>query len=274
MTAVPKRMLRRLLISGLIAAGLGWITAGAQQLANPSGPAPANQLCVSGNACGPAALINSFRFGSKDWQRGETCLKGNSDKERILCLIREIGMRPSKNLPGRPRWSRSGVGVADLRDIANEMTMGQMLPKLQDEVFFRSGRETPERLLQRVHQRFSKSVSKGFPPVLSLRRCVLRKQASGPPQWVMLDAHFITVTGVGAKPGSGDRSFEIHFIDPWGGRFSSGSVRIPEQPLMPGADGLSSCLEAVVPGHVSAGDKSVRKNETPFVTVSAAIGRW
>ena len=43
---------------------------------------PANQLVVAGNACGPAALLNAFRFGNADWQR-RVRLAGATDKERL-----------------------------------------------------------------------------------------------------------------------------------------------------------------------------------------------
>ena len=37
---------------------------------------PLNQLRVSGNACGPAALLNAFRFGNTDWQRASNAITG------------------------------------------------------------------------------------------------------------------------------------------------------------------------------------------------------
>ena len=82
--------------------------------ATQAAPVPVNQLVVSGNACGPAALLNAFRFGSENWRKAGAAVKGNNDRERILSVIRDIGMRPSKHLPSRARWSRRGVGVADL----------------------------------------------------------------------------------------------------------------------------------------------------------------
>ena len=130
-------MLRRVIVS------LSWCVSAWSALAaplvreapNPSA-APANQLAVAGNACGPAALLNAFRFGNPDWQRASNAVAGANDRERILSIIREIGMRPSKHVPGHPRWSRRGVSVADLQDMANEMTAGKFLPQVSEEVFF------------------------------------------------------------------------------------------------------------------------------------------
>ncbi len=234
---------------------------------------PANQLAVSGNACGPAALLNAFRFSNNDWQRALTDIHGNNDRERMLRIIREIGMRPSKYTPGHPRWSRRGVSVADLKDMANEMCIGKFLPLISEEVFFLQPRETPEKLLRRIHQRLSTSLAKGLPPVISLRRYALRRQDGNAPQWIVLDAHFVTLTRLPRKLDSNARSFSVSYIDPWGGRRCEGEIRIPQLALLADASGRSSCLEAAFP-QTSAGKKLVRRNEPTVLAISAAIGRW
>jgi len=274
MTDVSKLMQLRLVASILWVCCAAWMSAApVQKDAGKSSPVPVNQLLVAGNACGPAALLNAFRFGNTDWQRALDAAVGDNDKDRILKVIREIGMRQSKHIPGRPRWSRRGVSVADLRDMANEMTTGRFLPQLSDEVFFLNSRETPEKLLLRVHQRLSKSLSKGFPPILSLRRYALRKQSSGRSQWTLIDAHFITLTAIHGKPARDAHGFAVDYIDPWGGKFCQGTIRIPDQPFLADASGNPSCLEAVFP-KTTVGAKMVRKEEKTFVAVSAAIGRW
>ncbi len=239
---------------------------------NPSAP-PANQLSVSGNACGPTALLNAFRFGSPQWQRAADAVTGKNDRERIFTIIREIGMRPSKHLPGRPRWNRRGVGVADLRDMANEMTLGHYMPPLHDEVFFIKPRETPEKLLRRVHHCLEGSLAKGFPPVISLRRHALRKQKNGPAQWIVIDAHFVTLTAIPRKLEKNARWFPVRYIDPWGGRHCEGRISIPEKPVFSDSSGQSSCLEALFP-EASVGMKLLRHGEQTMLFIPAAIGRW
>lgn len=239
---------------------------------NPSA-VPVDQLSVAGNACGPAALLNTFRFGNQDWQRAANAIAGANDRERILRIIREIGMRPSKHVPGHARWSRRGVSVADLRDMANEMCAGKYLPLLTDEVFFLTNRETPEKLLRRVHQRLEKSLAKGLPPVLSLRRYVLRGQSRKAPQWTVLEAHFVSITAIPRKLDKHARSFAVSYIDPWGGKRCHGSIGIPETPVFADPSGSSSCLEALFP-QSSVGKKLLRSGEKSVLAVSAAIGRW
>ena len=234
---------------------------------------PANQLAVAGNACGPAALLNAFRFGSADWQRASSAIAGNNDRERMLAIIREIGMRPSKHVPGRPRWSRRGVSLADLRDMADEMADGRFLPPLSEEVFFLRSAETPEKLLRRVHQRLETSLAKGLPPVLSLRRYALRRQSGGVPQWTVIDDHFVTLTTIPRKLEKNARSFPVSYIDPWGGRRCEGEIGIPATPFMTNPAGNSSCLEACFP-QSPVGKKQIRDREPTLLTLSAAIGRW
>lgn len=267
-------MLRRAVHSSLCAFLVLSATAAPtmREAPNPSA-VPANQLAVAGNACGPAALLNAFRFGNPDWRRASDAIAGNNDKERMLRIIREVGMRPSKHVPGHPRWSRRGISVADLRDMANEMCAGKFLPLVNDEVFFLKPGETPDRLLRRVHQRLETSLHKGLPPVLSIRRYALRHRSGKTSEWTVLDAHFVTVTGIPRKLEKGARSFPVAYIDPWGGKRFQGTIGIPETPVFENASGESSCLEAVFP-QTTVGKKLVRRGEKTVLAVSAAIGRW
>lgn len=229
---------------------------------------PADQLVVSGNACGPTALLNAFRFGNSDWQRALDNIKGATDKERIYCLIRESGMRPSQHLAGHTRWSRKGVNIADLCDMANETTRGRMLPLVSQEVLFLKKGETPEKLLRRVQQRLDVSLAKGLPPLLSLRRYVRRDGG-----WVVLDAHFTTLLSLPKKLEKGARSFPVTYADPWGGKIRSGTIAIPQRPVLSDPSGISPCLEAVFPDS-SVGKKLVRSGEQSTLTLAAALGRW
>lgn len=260
----------RPLLSSLVVLWIAGITMAAplREAANPAA-VPINQLTVAGNACGPAALLNAFRFGNADWQRAFNAIAGKNDRERVLTVIREIGMRPSASVPGRPRWSRRGVNVADLKDMANEMTSNHWLPQVGDEMCYLKPRETPEKLLRRVHSRMRASLAKGLPPVLSLRRHVLREKS----QWTTIDAHFITITAVPDRLEKSARSFPVRYIDPWGGRFCEGEIRVPAQVVLPDEGGRPSCLEALFM-KTSVGAKLVRRGEPTVVAPAAVIGRW
>ena len=229
---------------------------------------PANQLVVSGNACGPTALLNAFRFGNKDWQRASAAIAGETDKQRIYTIIRESGMRPSAHFTSRPRWSRKGVNIADLRDMANELTRGHFLPQMSQEVFFLKPGESQENLLRRAHQRLATSLKKGLPPIVSLRRYTRRGG-----QWIVLDAHFVTLTALPAKLDKGSRAFPVSYIDPWGGKLCQGSIAIAERAILADQPAGTPCLEAVFT-QASVGKKLSRPGEPGGLTLAAALGRW
>lgn len=267
-------MLRRVLSSlAVLLLGVSAAAAPAMREAFNWAAVPANQLVVAGNACGPTALLNALRFGSLAWQRASDAIAGANDRERILRIIRDMGMRPSAHVTGRPRWSRRGVNVADLRDMGNELTAGRFLPQMKDEVFFLKPREAPEKLLRRVHQRLEASLAKGLPPVVSLRRYALRHQPGRAAEWMVIDAHFVTLTGIPRKLEKNARSFPVSYLDPWGGKRCQGTIGIPEAAVFADSSGNSSCLEADFP-QTAVGKKLLRPGERNLLTVSAAIGRW
>ena len=234
---------------------------------------PANQLVVAGNACGPAALLNAFRFGNPAWQRASNALAGDTDKQRISTIIGEYGMRPSSHLPGRPRWSRKGVNIADLCDIANDITRGRFLPLVSQEVMFLKPGETQGALLKRAHRHLSTSLDKGLPPIISLRRYALRSIKGKPAEWVVIDAHFVTLTTLPRKLDKPAGSFPISYIDPWGGKICHGEISIPNRPILADSTAASPCLEAVFP-QASVGKKRVHPGEPTTLTMAAVLGRW
>lgn len=235
-----------------------------------AGGTPANQLVIAGNACGPAALLSAFRCGDKNWQRAANAVPGENDRQRLRTIILREGMRPSKNLGGRPRWSKSGVNVSDLCDMANELTQGLYLPGLGYEVLFLKPKETPAKLLDRVHGRMVKSLDKGFPPVLSIRRFVKKRGT-----WTVVDGHFVTIIGVEKKLVKGEQGFAVTYLDPWGGKRESGRIVISQATFQVGGNDpmLAPCLEAAFP-KASVGKSKVGKGEATFIATSAAIGRW
>jgi hypothetical protein len=241
--------------------------------APPPQAVPASQRGVTGNACGPTALLNAFRFGNPAWQRASSAIPGKNDQQRITSIIQEHGMRPSNHITGHPRWSRKGVNLVDLQDIANEIARPHSLPLVNDEVLFLIPGETQAKLLKRVHQRFNTSLANGLPPVVSLRRYVKRARPGKPPEWIVLDAHFVTLTDLPPGLGENARSFPITYIDPWGGKTCQGVIGIPDRAILGDSAVASPCLEANFP-EASVGKILVRAGEPGALTVAAVLGRW
>jgi hypothetical protein len=225
--------------------------------------APVNQLSISGNACGPAALLASFRCGSDAWQRASAAFPGKGDREQIGLWIRRHGLQPSATLKGRRRWTSAGINVEDLVAAANECTRPLFLPQVaQDELFLRRG-EDGSKLLRRGHRRLESSLKKGIPPLLSLRRFVLRGG-----RWTAVQGHFVTVIAVPARLPRRQTEFAFTYLDPWGGKRSEGIIRVAQPTLLDG-----TCLEASVPA-ANIGKKEIRKGESTAVVPAAVIGRW
>jgi hypothetical protein len=236
------------------------------------GAAPVDQLAIAGNACGPAAVLSSLRFGSEKWRKVADALGGNNDRQRLRKIILEFGMRPSESLGGRSRWSKAGVNVADLCDIANEMAEGTSLPVLKYEIMVRKPRESQADLLQRVHSRMERSLAEGMPPVVGIRRFTQRKGT-----WMVVEAHFVTVIAIPKKLEKGAASFPVTYLDPWGGRRCEGRIAVSETEFVAGEGGtdsvLSPCLEADFPKAL-VGKSKLAKGEATMLTVSTAIGCW
>ncbi len=261
--------LRRRAIELLLACGLAASPAGAETRTAPhEGAAPVDQLRLSGNACGPAALLTSFRCGSPAWQRAAAILPGTSDREQLALWIRRHGRQPSATLKGRKRWTSAGINVEDLIIATNETTRPLYLPAVAgDDLFLHRG-EKPEALLRRVRDRLDRSLAKGIPPLLSVRRFVLRDGV-----WTPLEGHFITITAVPRRLARGERSFPIRYLDPWGGKRAEGRIALPPRPLLAPAAQPAPCLEATLPA-ANIGKSQVRRGESIALVPAALIGRW
>lgn len=232
-----------------------------------SGAQPFNQLSVSGNACGPAAFLNAVRFGDRNWQRGQEMIVGNTDKTKLSYTIRVYGLRPSGQLAGRTRWSRAGINVPDLVALGNDILTSRLLPSLKGEVLLPDGDESTRHLLARAHGRFAKSFRNGLPPIVSVRRQVLRKSIGGKLSWLTVESHFITLLRIPGTLDDSANSFVFDYLDPWGGKRFSGTLSLP--PADAAACGLSLDLPST-----PVGKKLVEKGERSLVTLSAVIGSW
>lgn len=239
---------------------------------NPAAVA-VDQLAVSGNACGPAALLNALRFGATDWQRAAVAVAGATDRERLLTIIRGWGMRPSKSLVGHKRWSRHGVNVDDLCDIANEITQSQWQLRMQCEVLLAKPGESAPKLLARVHDRLASSLKHGLPPIISIRRIARRTGKDKAVSWEVLQGHYVTLIGVPTRLEKNATEFPLSYIDPWGGKRGSGSLRISTRAFVLDPAAASPCLEADFP-QADVGKKLAKSGESTLLTLAAAIGKW
>lgn len=232
------------------------------------GAVPFNQLDLAGNACGPAALLNSSRFGSPAWRKLSETPVDLTDRERIRAIARGPAMRESSSLPGRARWSRAGINLSDLRDVANEMARPHSLPTISQQTLFLKPGETQEAHLRRVRSLLARSLDDGFPPILSVRRYAKRGG-----KWISVQGHFVTITSVPGNLALGQTLFPVRYIDTWGGRFREGKIAVSQSSLLENNPAENPNLEAVFPD-VTVGKGQVRAGEESILVASAVLGRF
>lgn len=175
----------------------------------------ANQLDIAGNACGPTALLNSFRFGSPACQQVADAIPGDTDRAKLRHIIIHNGGTWSSHIPQRYRWSRRGINAADLTDIANELGATKSLPPVR--LFIPQNSSSPKSLLRATYNQLAGSLRQGFPPVAGLRRYNGTK---------LVNSHFVTILQVPDALDKHAQEFSLLYIDPVGGKKSHGNIRL------------------------------------------------
>lgn len=259
--------MRRLAAAVLVLSGAGPAAAEPGLSAPNPGFTPVNQLVVSGNGCGPAALLNAFGFGNQKWQDIGRSLPGKSDRARLTYVIRAYGIKPSRHLD-QLRWTKArGVNLLDLTDMANELRGSRWLPEIKNEVFVLERRESGADLVRRIHARLRRSMTRGLPPVVSLQRLARPgEQPAGVPEWRLVHGHFIVITALPDKLERGATGFAFRYVDPWGGKHREGRLVFD-----PGARYPAATVS--VTGS-DVGKRHLRKGEESVITLAAAMGVW
>jgi len=230
---------------------------------------PTNQRRAHGNACGPASLLNAFHYGTKRWQRAFNAVPGDDSKSRIHYVISRWGFKPSKHIKDAKRWNQRGMNLVDLHDVANEMCDYHWLPKIKYEVLAREQNEVSSDLLQRSHERIVKSLKKGLPPVLCIRRYAYRNSKElKTKSWWPISAHFIVIIETTSGLAKNANTFNIKYIDPYGGHTHEGTIHTNT-----GKFTNSPFLAATLPS-ATIGNSLVKKGEPSILTYSAVMGRW
>jgi len=231
---------------------------------------PINQRRAYGNACGPASLLNAFQYGSKKWQKAFISIPGHNSRTRLHYVVKTWGNRPSKHVQGVNRWNaKQGINLLDLTDMANEMRAPYSLPSIKNKVLTAKSRESRIELLHRSHSRIAKSLKKGLPPIISIRRYAFRfNQAVGQKSWWPVRSHFVVVTEIPEKLKRGATTFSIKYIDPYGGFIREGKIHTDT-----GSFQNNPFLGATMP-KTSVGKSLVKSDEETLLTFSAIIGTW
>ena len=229
---------------------------------------PVNQLRTSGNACGPACLLDAFRSGSKKWQASVTQIEGDSDTQKIIGIIKTYGKKGSHLDPKRARWNtRQGVSAQDLVSMANEMKTGMWMGTVKQALFFPKGRETATDLLHSTHRSLAKALNKGLPPILGIRRVTLRAPAKNTAAiWLTVKRHFVVLTGLPETLPKNATSFRVTYHDPWGGKDCQGVIRITDDQTRTLGTLIADFPDSKI------GRDLIRRGESTELSLSSAIG--
>jgi len=231
---------------------------------------PINQRRAYGNACGPASLLNAFQYGDQKWQKVFKAVPGTDSRSRIRYVVAAWGNKPSTHLKNTQRWKpKEGINLLDLTDMANEMRSGYYLPKIKNEVLSQKTKESRSQFLQRVHGKLAKSLKKGLPPILSIRRYAYQfSQEVGQKSWWPIRAHFIVVTEIPKSIPANATSFKIRYVDPYGGFVREGKIQTNT-----GSFQRCPYLGADLP-KTDVGKSFVKSNDETLLTFPAIIGTW
>jgi len=234
-----------------------------------------NQISIQKYGCGPASLINAYRFGSPKWNTATTKIVGNTDKEQFDFMVRYYGKIFSRHARASMRWdARSGINGLDLTDLANDFQERRKLslPKLKHTTHFVKEKKDHKTLLTNTHKHLTKSLQKGFPPLISVKRFAQKGS-----RWRQVHGHFVVLHQIPGTLPPNATSFEIKYIDPWGGKIKTGTIKIPEKAFFAinNADKKptfrkSPTLSVDFP-QSSLGKNLVKKNESSATILAASI---
>jgi len=186
-----------------------------------------NQIPIHKNGCGPASLISAYRFGSEKWQKALEKIVGDTDEEKFNDLIKKHGNIFSQHLHLQRRFSdKHGINIVDLTDLANDFHTKHnlQLPELAYNSHFLKGKMDHAELLEKTHKALKKSLNKGFPPLLSLKTFAQKGS-----RWTQIHGHFVVLLEIPGSLEKDAKSFNIKYMDPWGGKILTGSIKLPEK---------------------------------------------
>ncbi len=123
--------------------------------------------------------------------------------------------------------------------------------------------------MKRSHTLMARSLKKGFPPIINIRRYAYRNSKEvGKKSWWPIRAHFVVVTEIPKKLSYPYGFYKIKYIDPYGGFIREGQIQVYTGDFKNSPFLIANMPDALV------GKSLVKKNEPTILTLSAIIGSW
>ncbi len=224
-----------------------------------------NQRKAVRNSCGPASLLNAFGSGSEAYHQAYLQIPGTTDNARVASVIKSFGFSPSSNLASRKRWTEdSGVNFPDLALMAQEMA--QLAPstsRIRSELHFFSTTRQQAKALSTVHKQLSKSMKRGLPPILSIRRFTWQNQT-----WQSVYGHFVVLVAIPEKFPRKATSFPVAFLDSEGSKVYQAEITLASP-----TDSALPCLQLSCPSN-KIGQAFVPSGNVHTLGLTGVIGTW
>lgn len=223
-----------------------------------------SQKGISGNACGPASIVNALGSGSEPWNAALSPY--SSSRSAVLSIMRTYGGRPSVSFKKRNRWNKlMGMNLEDLTLTAQEITRATdpTLPSISSHITISSGSSSPLIRVKAVRQKMALSLKKGLPPIANIARVAHRPSPRNKVTvWDTVGSHSVVIRHISPiHEEMGLPYFFITYADPANGRelrgklgVNSGDTIIPQNTLVvsaPSSDIFKSILSPETPNYLS-----------------------
>ena len=197
-------------------------------------------LSKSANACGPAAIANSLRFGSPPHRNAWETLPGTDDQRRIRRLFdRYFFGRESTVFPKMKRFEWRGVESEDLTAAFREFLEDRGLEPVTGRYLDRREGEKDRDFLARLYREMRYSLKAGVPPILGLRSFLAQRDpaadsdTAGEISWKPSRHHFVVITRIPESLEDGALGFPFELLDSNGGHRRTAFVFAePQRPFM------------------------------------------
>lgn len=202
-----------------------------------------DQMWLSDMACGPAAVLNSMRFGPPEYQQLFDELPGNTGLEKLDYVVRVFGSKPSDDYESGTRIrSLGGMSADDLKHFYMDLLKGnKAIPTISGVYLDRLKFESDQHFVWRIHKFLTQSIKKGVPPIIHV--WAVAPDFSGiKPLWGGIASHFITINLIQDQLDNEELGFYFKYIDPNGGTLRSGYL-YAENRFSPGIKGNDEKFE-------------------------------
>lgn len=175
-----------------------------------------DQLDYSTVSCGPASILNSFRFGNPERLKFYNSLKGDSGLDKLKNLIEKYFQGKSDYYKSSDVIDEEGVRSLDLLKRTNNILEGSGIREVNGCYLDRQPQETGRHFVKRIARMLKGSLDKGV-PIIAVVAAYSTKNEREKMGWERVGGHFVVIRSIKIDPSKEVLSFDCNYIDPEGG---------------------------------------------------------